>query len=243
MINKLYKWSLSSYYFKNSDFLICGLPKTSTTWLKGVLIEYFSPLDFSDLDLQTKLTFEYGKINNRKQWGENSIKIIKTHKPRNLFHNKSKKIILLKRNLFENIISYYVYCISKKEIKESQNLKDFVIKHSIIKWFLNFNKSWIGRADIIINFEDVISDNHEVILRLFNEIIPNMDNNKMSNVLVNNSLNNNKKKYESSILKDKFTEGFNFVGPSEEKKRIKNNIKEHDIKWLKNKLNENISTS
>jgi hypothetical protein len=229
MISKLYKWTLSSYYYKNSDFLICGLPKTSTTWLKGVLIEYFSLLDFSDLDLQTKLTFEYGVINNRKQWGENSIKIIKTHKPRNLFHNKSKKIIFLKRDLFENIISYYVYCISKKEIKESQNLKDFVIEHSILKWFLNFNKSWIGKADIIINFEDVISDNHEVILRLFNEIIPNMDNNK--------------KKYESSILKDKFSEGFNFVGPSEEKIKIKNNIREQDIKWLKNKLNENLSTT
>ena len=230
------RWLVSSAVYSKDDILIVGLPKTATTWLKTVLVQLYYE-DSKSFDQVNSVALEYGSP-IKQIINSDRTRIIKTHRAKNIFHLDHRVKIGLKRDILDNIVSYYVYSFAKKPSLRNFGFKKFVINNNVVEWFVKFYCSWDSCIDTWLDFDDIQAENYE---KLSCALAPKIgyDPGLVHSVMrENNKESSIRKSNMSNKHKSKFIEGFQFVGESELKKEVRREIPNEDLVWLKKLIEE-----
>jgi hypothetical protein len=235
------KWFVFSIFVRKDDILIVGLPKTGTTWLKTVIYEILSKDQSmsNDFDHVNYNVYEYGNLTGFISFiKDKNIRVIKTHKKRNFLHRKHGRVVGLRRDIYENIVSYYIYCYAQGLDSANSGIVNFLSNEKVPDWFVNFYKTW-SNVDLWIDFNDINSDNVSILSKQLSEFFPLISVDRINFVLSSNIKKNAiKKAKKSSKQSQKFNKGFMFVGESTLKLKIKNSISDSESLIIKTSISK-----
>lgn len=225
MLVKASKWLVSAALFRKNDILIVGLPKTGTTWLKTFLVELVRMEVHESFDSINLASFEYGgDFNQLGRYETGSTNVLKTHRARNFFHRKHELILGLYRDRYDSFISYYCYLIAQGVVEEDTSVVAFDNKVGYSARINNFYKSW-SCIQHWIDFNAIDGENYDLLTVQFSKIFPLVPIDQVEQALVRSSKSNSFKRAEKSAQqKGKFKEGFNFVGGSSFKEKLKQRV-------------------
>jgi hypothetical protein len=158
--SKIYLWGRSLSKLRSDDIIFAFHPKTGSTWVRIFFYNLFngenSEFTFTDVN---KTMPEFGNpsfLDSR--YFTNIPKIIKTHRNYFWFFKRNKKVLFV-REPRDTMYSYLHYARAKKVFDFHGDLNDLVrSKNFGLEYYMKFYSSWIPKADLIIKYEDLISD-------------------------------------------------------------------------------------
>lgn len=230
------RWMAARAVFTEDDLLIVGLPKTATTWLKSVVVSALHGPALSHDDVNAMCT-EYG-ASFRTLRETTSPRIIKTHKPRNPLHLSHTRILGLRRDIEDNVLSYYAYCAAKDERILNGGFLRFCKDTSVVDWFFKFYETWEGRASKWICYEDIISQRFDLIAPRLAEVLSVKEEQAYRALLENDLASSRQKAALASQQKGKFARDFQFVGASKFKQDVRASISDCELDQLRELINK-----
>lgn len=160
-------WSL-----RGDDILLCSFPRSGNTWVRFMYCHLLVILDGHnipevDFPLLNEIMPAIGAGNVSDDWGFAPYpRLVKTH-ARWLPFFRGRRSVVLVRDPRDVMVSYYHFQKDRSRIYEG-SFSSFIRhpRYGLRRWF-NHLKSWHGKWDLVVTYEDLKTDT----LEQFNRII------------------------------------------------------------------------
>lgn len=233
---------------RKDDILLISFPKSGNTWVRffyAHLIAQKYELDTRDNSISfetlNQLMPELGNSNLKNNWLYKEFpRLVKSHRP-NFILFKPYRSILIVRNPYDVMISYYKFDQSRKKPRFNGSFKEFIRsrKFGIKAWCRHYN-SWSKKAGLILHYEVLKQNELDEFSRLTSYCGLHL-NNKMIKAAIQRASFKNISKIESKNEdehKDRFKDGFRFTR-SGTAGQWRDSFDENDHKFFEDILSEN----
>jgi hypothetical protein len=210
---------------KNKNFsesrdiiLICGLPKSGTTWLENLLSVKGDFKNLMPVDI-TRWEQKYGRSDDYEPHKDIFARIpkgkwlIKVHSKysdnlMNLIRRHNLKLIVLYRDIDEVLDSHLHYVSKTKfhpdynHIKRLSKIDGFhFLRHKYAEDYAMWIKDWLSKDVFTIDYNDLLSNTESILANTYEFLEIEVDSKGIDEIIKYNSLDNMKKR---SVQKDFF---------------------------------------
>jgi len=165
-------WFEAPKFFKEEFILCASFPRSGNTWFRFVVsninnlvgnfnkeinfhtIRHFSP------EIRRNRNLEHAKII------PNFPIFLKTHFPYTFKFKKYRAVLIIRRP--EDVMVSYYHYLKEEKFKSLPSLSKFIRhwRYGIPAW-KNFYKSWYGKFDYLIKFEDLLKEPYKIIKEMY----------------------------------------------------------------------------
>jgi hypothetical protein len=172
---KALHYAKASFSWRKNDVLLVSFPKSGNTWVRYFWINYISQaewagktIDFKTLD---NVMPSFGLPNFFNRWRHTSLpKAVASHWTYGPYFSRPKRVFII-RDPRDVMVSYFHYINAKANQPDFVSFSEFIrtSRFGLEAWARHF-LSWRDKADYIIKYEDLKSNDIAEFKRMFEHL-------------------------------------------------------------------------